>query len=88
MFGIGRLEERCISCLAENFLYFVKRPDFAELIVSDAASIKNRQAEDSIDIVDELKFQFTKFENCVELSRLLDERLEELGLKTFGVFYN
>ena len=82
------MEERCISFLAANFGYFCEDGEFTNLIISDAESVKDREAEDSIDIVDELKFQFSKYENCGEMTKLLDKKLDQLGLKTFGVFYN
>lgn len=74
--------------MAANFSYFCEYDEFTNLVLSDAQAIQDRQSEDSIDIVDELKFQFTKYDNCSYMSSLLDAKLNQLGLKTFDVFYN
>jgi len=88
LFSIGRLEERCLWHIASNFEYFCHDPDFEYLIESDAAAVVGREKEDSIEIVDELRFQFTKIENNETLNYLLDLKLDKLGFKTFAVFYN
>jgi hypothetical protein len=89
LFSIGRLEERCLWHIASNFEYFCTDPDFEYLIESDAAAIENREKEDSIEIVDELRFQFSKFiEHKNASNYLLDKILEKLGFKTFAVYYN
>jgi len=88
LFNIGRLEERCLWHIASNFEYFNHDPDFDEIIVQDANSVLNRESEDSIEIVDELRFQFSKLPNSEYLNRLLDFKLDKLGIKTFQVFLN
>lgn len=88
MFNIGRLEERCLWHIASNFEYFNHDPDFDEIIVQDANSVLNRESEDSIEIVDELRFQFSKLPNPEYMNRLLDFKLDKLGIKTFQVFLN
>ena len=88
LFNIGRLEERCLWHIASNFEYFNHDPDFDEIIVQDANSVLNRESEDSIEIVDELRFQFSKLPNSEYMNRLLDFKLDKLGIKTFQVFLN
>lgn len=89
LFTIGRLEERCLWQIASNFDHFCQPDSGLDYIIeSDASAVKNRQKEDSIEIVDELRFQFTKLPNSAELNTLLDVKLNQLGLQTFDVFIN
>ncbi|EDO45347.1 predicted protein [Nematostella vectensis] len=60
LFSLDRLEMNCCDFLAGNIAEFIDSQDFHELILEDAAAIRNREETDSIPIVDDLRFHLYK----------------------------
>ena len=54
-FALRRLEEACIEVMAMNLEQLIVQPHFEALVVASANAIKNRQATDSIIMVDEIE---------------------------------
>ncbi|KEP67364.1 UNVERIFIED_CONTAM: hypothetical protein HHA_224180 [Hammondia hammondi] len=51
---LDRLVFRCASVMAENIDFLLPRLDFQQLVLASAHSLKNREAVDSIPVVEEL----------------------------------
>ena len=88
LFDIPRLEHACVSFMARNVEDMVSDEKFALLVKEDAENVKNRQATDSIDIIDEMRFvlrtnllSVSAIEEAHKKLEILDEILTELGFE-------
>jgi len=87
LFQLPKLEDACTRFIAENLDQMVEGPELARLVCEDASSVRERQATDSIGVVDDVRYHITSavqtFSEMAEASerlRLMDQLLDRLGL--------
>jgi ankyrin repeat/BTB/POZ domain-containing protein 1 len=62
LYNLGLLEAACCDYMAQNLANIIDDEEFGELVLEDAKSIKDRQQNDSIPILDDIRFHLFKAE--------------------------
>ncbi|PAA46737.1 hypothetical protein BOX15_Mlig003335g1, partial [Macrostomum lignano] len=78
---LPRLEDRCAEYCARHLSEVLPRSDFRLLIMEDAASVRDRQEADTIDIIDQVRSHLPRGARSAQLNQDIDQCLEELGLE-------
>uniref|UniRef100_A0A673A5H1 BTB domain-containing protein n=1 Tax=Sphaeramia orbicularis TaxID=375764 RepID=A0A673A5H1_9TELE len=81
LFRLSRLEDHCTEYMAKTIERLVEKPEFAEMIKEDAASLEERHETDSVPLVDEIRFHITsnvQTYSAIEEANQKLEALEEL----------
>ena len=91
-FALPALEDSCYEVIAGHLMDITDAPEstarLLEFIVEDASSVKGRQAEDSIPIIDELCTQIKKLWSRRADREVRVERLRELAAsKGYSLYY-
>lgn len=81
LFRLSRLEDHCTEYMAKIIERLVEKPEFAEMIKEDAASLEERHETDSVPLVDDIRFHITsnvQTYSAIEEANQKLEALEEL----------
>nr|KAF6357800.1 ankyrin repeat and BTB domain containing 1 [Pipistrellus kuhlii] len=87
LFRLARLEDQCTEYMAKVIEKLVEQEDFAEAVREEAAAVRGRQEQDSIPLVDDIRFHITSvvqtYSNIKEMERrlhALEDLLVSIGL--------
>jgi len=91
LFNLARLEHNCMVFMAANIESLTVDEEFKALVLEDASNVEDRQATDSVDVIDEIRFVLrsdlsanTSLDAAEEAAAsacaAIDDMLEELGL--------
>ncbi|XP_023376697.1 ankyrin repeat and BTB/POZ domain-containing protein 1 isoform X4 [Pteropus vampyrus] len=87
LFRLARLEDQCTEYMAKVIEKLVEREDFEEAVREEAATVAARQEQDSIPLVDDIRFHITSrvqtYSNIEEMQqqlRVLEDLLVSIGL--------
>jgi len=92
LYDIPKLEQCSVEFMASRIEDIVSDPKFRQLVTQDAQCIKDRQATDTIDIIDEIRFVL-RTQGSASVSdiwdtknqlEILDNMLEDLGFETYN----
>ena len=92
LYDIPKLEQCSVEFMASRIEDIVSDPKFRQLVTQDAECIKDRQATDTIDIIDEIRFVL-RTQGSASVSdiwdtknqlEILDNMLEDLGFETYN----
>ncbi|XP_023611907.1 ankyrin repeat and BTB/POZ domain-containing protein 1 isoform X3 [Myotis lucifugus] len=87
LFRLARLEDQCTEYMAKVIEKLVEQEDFSEAVREEAAAVRGRQEQDSIPLVDDIRFHITSvvqtYSNIKEMERrlhALEDLLVSIGL--------
>nr|KAF6421600.1 ankyrin repeat and BTB domain containing 1 [Rousettus aegyptiacus] len=87
LFRLARLEDQCTEYMAKVIEKLVEREDFEEAVREEAATVAARQEQDSIPLVDDIRFHITSrvqtYSNIEEMQHqlhVLEDLLVSIGL--------
>lgn len=82
-FELHRLEELCYEFCAKNVENLVDNSEFHQLILEDAANVKERQATDSIETIDNIRYHLaaTTIAKAQKKLELIENLLIQLSLE-------
>ena len=90
LYDIPKLEQCSVEFMAFRIEDIVSDPKFRQLVTQDAECIKDRQATDTIDIIDEIRFLLRTQGSVSDIwdtknqLEILDNMLEDLGFETYN----
>ena len=90
LYDIPKLEQCSVEFMASRIEDIVSDPKFRQLVTQDAECIKDRQATDTIDIIDEIRFLLRTQGSVSDIwdtknqLEILDNMLEDLGFETYN----
>ncbi|XP_021364162.1 ankyrin repeat and BTB/POZ domain-containing protein 1-like [Mizuhopecten yessoensis] len=87
LFGLRRLADQCSEFMANNLHEVLRLADFVDIVRQDAANLKQREDTDTVEIIDDIRFNITNFVQTFsdmmdadEKLRMIDDFLEELDI--------
>ncbi|XP_033745465.1 ankyrin repeat and BTB/POZ domain-containing protein 1-like [Pecten maximus] len=87
LFNLCRLADQCSEFIANNLSEVIQMDDFAELVRQDAANLERREDTDTVEIIDDIRFNITNFiqtfsdmMEAQEKLRMIDDFLENMNI--------
>ncbi|XP_068191257.1 ankyrin repeat and BTB/POZ domain-containing protein 1 isoform X1 [Antennarius striatus] len=88
LFRLTRLEDQCTEFMAKTIERLVEQPEFADIIEEDAKSLEERQENDSLPLVDEIRYHitsnvktFSEIEEAQQKLEVLDDLLSNINIE-------
>ncbi|XP_029291024.1 ankyrin repeat and BTB/POZ domain-containing protein 1 [Cottoperca gobio] len=78
LFRLSRLEDQCTKFMAKIIEQLVEQAEFAEIIKEDAALLEDRHENDSIPLVDEIRYHITSNVQTYSVIEEANQKLEAL----------
>ncbi|CAG11294.1 unnamed protein product, partial [Tetraodon nigroviridis] len=85
LFQLSRLEDQCVEYMAKMIYQLVEQPELAEVIKEDAASVEDRQATDSVPLVDEIRYHIASNVQTYSEIEEANQKLEALEELLFSI---
>ncbi|XP_060078482.1 ankyrin repeat and BTB/POZ domain-containing protein 1-like [Ylistrum balloti] len=87
LFNLRRLADQCCEFMANNLQEVMELDDFAELVRQDAANLECREDTDTLEIIDDIRYNITNyvqtFSDMMEAEeklRMIDDFLENMNI--------
>ncbi|XP_069101724.1 ankyrin repeat and BTB/POZ domain-containing protein 1-like [Argopecten irradians] len=87
LFNLCRLADQCSEFMANNLSEVILMEEFAELVRQDASNLERREDTDTIEIIDDIRFNITNFvqtfsdmTEAQEKLRMIDNFLEDMNI--------
>ncbi|XP_054162101.1 ankyrin repeat and BTB/POZ domain-containing protein 1-like [Oppia nitens] len=84
---LTKLEGQCAEFMAQYLHKIINKEEFKDLIINDAKEVKGRQETDTIDIIDDIRYNitnnvqtFSAMSEANDKLRMIEELLENIGL--------